>query len=464
QARASLWFLICSFLQKAISTLTTPIFTRLLTSAEYGQYSVYNSWKGIISVIVSMNLSYGVLMQGIVKNEGKKEEFTSSLLGLTTILVIAWCGLYYFTRHFWNSLFSLPTSQMMAMFISIWAGACFSFWSTSQRVDYKYRKMVAMTIILSIVTPIVDFIVIVSTQNKITNRIIADTVLITIIYAFLSVNIFSKGKNFFNSVYWKYALLFNLPLIPHYLSQVVLGSSDRIMIKNMVGDSEAGIYSLVYMLSTILIMLNRSINSTMEPWMYRKIRDGEAQEISSVMYPMFVMVAGINILLICFAPEVLAIFAPSSYFDAVWIIPPVAMSVFFQFTYVSFAVFEFYYKKTHYVTLATLSGALLNIGMNVVFIRFFGYYAAGYTTLFCYIVFSGMHYIFMKIIVRKYIGNENIYPLKQFLIICIIFLICGFLLLLTYHNAYIRYGVVVVGFIMAFLMRNKFKKLIKEVS
>ena len=32
----SFWFLICSFLQKGISSITTPIFTRLLTTEEYG--------------------------------------------------------------------------------------------------------------------------------------------------------------------------------------------------------------------------------------------------------------------------------------------------------------------------------------------------------------------------------------------------------------------------------------------
>lgn len=44
QMKASLWFLICSFMQKGIATITTPIFTRILTTAEYGEFSVFNSW------------------------------------------------------------------------------------------------------------------------------------------------------------------------------------------------------------------------------------------------------------------------------------------------------------------------------------------------------------------------------------------------------------------------------------
>ena len=67
QVKASLWFLICSFLQKGISTVSTPIFTRLLSTAEYGQYNVFNSWLGIITIFVTLNLSAGVYTQGLVK-------------------------------------------------------------------------------------------------------------------------------------------------------------------------------------------------------------------------------------------------------------------------------------------------------------------------------------------------------------------------------------------------------------
>ena len=50
--KASIWFLICSFFQKGISTITTPIFTRIMTTAEYGHYNVFMSWMNIITPIV----------------------------------------------------------------------------------------------------------------------------------------------------------------------------------------------------------------------------------------------------------------------------------------------------------------------------------------------------------------------------------------------------------------------------
>ena len=76
--RASFWFLICSFLQKGISVITTPIYTRLLSTNEYGYYNVFTSWENLIIVIISLNLSFGVYSRGLVKFEEDRKRFSSS--------------------------------------------------------------------------------------------------------------------------------------------------------------------------------------------------------------------------------------------------------------------------------------------------------------------------------------------------------------------------------------------------
>ena len=75
QIKASVCFLICSFLQKGISTITTPIFTRLLSAAEYGQYNTFNSWLSILTVFITLYLSAGVYSQGLVKFENERDVF-----------------------------------------------------------------------------------------------------------------------------------------------------------------------------------------------------------------------------------------------------------------------------------------------------------------------------------------------------------------------------------------------------
>ena len=52
--------------------------------------------------------------------------------------------------------------------------------------------------------------------------------------------IWRNGRTLYNKAYWKYGLAIGLPLLPHVISQSLLSQVDRIMIKDMVGSSEAG--------------------------------------------------------------------------------------------------------------------------------------------------------------------------------------------------------------------------------
>lgn len=454
QIKASFWFLICAFLQKSISFITTPIFTRLLTTAEYGQYNVFNSWMGILSVIVTLNLYYGVYARGLVTFESERNEFSSSLQGLTLTLVAAWMAVCLLFSQFWNQLTGLTTLQMLLMLQMMWTTAVFSFWSCEQRVDLKYRKLVLVTVIVSIAKPILGIVFVNLSEDRVTARIFAIALVELIAYTgFFFVQIY-RGKRFFSAKFWKHALVFNIPLIPHYLSSSILNSADRIMIDQMVGQSEAGIYGLAYSISMIMTMFNTALTQTIEPWLYKKIHTRRIQDIGQVAYPSMILIAVVNILLIAFSPEIISIFAPNEYYDAIYVIPPVAMSSFFMSSYSFFAVFEFYYQRTKLIALATSVGAILNIVLNYIFIKIYGYYAAGYTTLVCYILYAVFHYIAMMKTCKNKFDGQKPYSIAIYAAIMGVFLALGFLLLFTYRFPWLRYALILIFAVILILKRK----------
>ncbi len=313
QIRASFWFLIASVLQKGISVISTPIFTRLLSTSEYGQFNVFVSWENILKVIIILSLPWGVFEQGIVKFEEQRKTFTSSLLGLGTVLVLVWTGIYLLFRDGLNNLLGLTTPQMMAMLLMIWTSAGFNFWAIQQRVQYKYRALALLTVLTSIAKPTVGIILVLTCSDKVTARIIGLAVVELVMYLGVITKQFAEGKQFFSADIWKYGLWFNIPLIPHYLSQTVLNSADRIMIKRMVGASEAGIYSLAYSISLIMTLVNTALLQTVGPWVYQRIKAKEFGRISKIAYPVLMGVAAVNLILIAFAPEAVRIFAPAKF-------------------------------------------------------------------------------------------------------------------------------------------------------
>ena len=58
--KSGVWYTISSISVKAILIITTPLFTRLMTTAEYGASSTFTTWFTVLNVICSLNLWYSV--------------------------------------------------------------------------------------------------------------------------------------------------------------------------------------------------------------------------------------------------------------------------------------------------------------------------------------------------------------------------------------------------------------------
>ena len=461
--KASIWYFIASFMHKGIAAITTPIFTRILNTEEYGQFQVFQSWHGIFTLIFSFCIYYDVCAQGLVKYSDRRESFLSSLQGLTITLVGIWSLIYFIFRNYINSLIGFSTAQMVCMIISIWATAAYQFWAAEQRVTYNYLSLAILTISISLIKPICEILFILTHTDKLTARIVAVTISELLCYSGLFVSQMKRGKVFYSGPNWKHAIVMGMPLIPHYLSQRILQDSDRIMIERMIDADKAGIYSLAYSVSVLMTLVTTAITQTITPWLYSKIKEKDYRSISRIVYPILVIVAMSNIVLIGFAPELVSVFAPPEYHEAIWVIPPIAMSVYFIFSYGAFSVFEFYYEKTGYVTIATGIGAILNILLNYIFIKLFGYYAAGYTTLFCYMAYTVAHYFFMRKICREFMNGEMVYSLRTLCIITAVFLGVGFIFLFTYTNMFIRYALIALIVIVILVKRNWLKNIIHQL-
>ena len=462
--KASLWFVVCTFLQKGMSVITVTLFTRILTKAEYGNLSVYNSWYTILSIIVALGMANGMHLQGIVKFSEKRDAFTSAVLGLTTVLVLAWTGLYFVFASFWNGLLELNTLQMIALLINIWTGAVFALWANVERVEYRYKLLLAVTLISSLLKPVVEIIMVLSFEDKVTAKVWGTVIVEFLVYFWLFIAKLKKGDCFFAADIWKYSLAFCIPLIPHYLSQTLLNQADRIQIKNLIGEEEAGVYGLAYSVSLILSILVSALNQSATPWIYGKIKEKKEKDLGRIVYSLMLLVAAVSILIIVLAPEIVYIFAPADYQEGIWCIPPVTIGIFFTFCYSVYGKFAFYYEKKGYLVIATFSSAVLNLLLNHLFIPRFGYVAAGYTTMICYILYALFHYIYMMIICRD--CCEGRYPFDS----RIIFMIqagvvaAGLLLTFSYKHAVIRYGVVAAVVIIMLIRRRDIIGMISQLK
>lgn len=91
-----------------------------------------------------------------------------------------------------------------------------------------------------------------------------------VIYSVVYYKIMRAGRKTVWKEAWKYALHYNIPLIPHYLSQQVLNQADRLMINRMCGSAQTAIYTVAYQIAMVLNIVTTAIESSFTPWAYQK--------------------------------------------------------------------------------------------------------------------------------------------------------------------------------------------------
>lgn len=186
--------------------------------------------------------------------------------------------------------------------------------------------------------------------------------------------------------------------------------------------------------------------------------------ISELSYVVLRIVAIIGLGLISIAPEVVKVFAPTDYYNAIWVIPPLCASVFFLFMYSLFANFEYYYEKTKFLMIASTMGGILNIILNYFCIKEFGYIAAGYTTLLCYIFYAVTHYCCMKRILEDNLNGIKIYDIKVILKISIAFVSTCVIFMLTYNIILLRYSIIIISLIIIYIRRYNIINILRETK
>ena len=98
-------------------------------------------------------------------------------------------------------------------------------------------------------------------------------------------------------------------------------------------------------------------------------------------------------------------------------------------------------------------GAVLNVGLNYIFIKLFGFIAAAYTTLLCYVLFSVCHYFFMKRIMKTRHVDVEIYNMKAMVITSSAVIIISIVMVPLYDVFYIRWGIML--FTLVFLISKR---------
>lgn len=451
-AKAALVYLFGMVLQRALGFITTPIFTRFMTAEEYGAASVYYTTEQMLGIVAMFCLGAGWMDIGFQDYKEKRHEFVFSMLVLSNVITVI-TGIGVFVGYPWIKEFlRVEPMLLVVMFVNFLFSPAMLFWLREERFAYHYKWPAVFSIGSSILSTIVVVAVLLNLSfNRLYERILGAALPLLVFYIGFYFYIAKRVGYKVVVKYWRPAVLFNLPLIPHYLSLFFLGGSDRLMIAALVGEREAGFYTLSYTVATLVMMVWTAVNSSLVPFIINCYEEKKYRKISNTVLPILTFFGVICTFIALLAPEVIKILATEEYLEAVYIVPPVICGAFFSLLYYLFTNILYFMKKPQYVMLASISTGVLNIGLNYLFIPIYGYVAAGYTTLICYLLQAVMDYL-----ISYYFLRTNVYDMKYLVVISIMVVALSFGVLYIYQlPSSLRYGFIILILVGTFIKRQE---------
>nr|WP_321500612.1 oligosaccharide flippase family protein [uncultured Dethiosulfovibrio sp.] len=419
------------FFLKGFSIITMPIFTRLLSTSDYGVVALYNTWLSIFSIVITLSLANSL---GIAKSDfaERYDQFASSVLFLSLLLFMGFVSVFWLSKEFLTAVTGL---SVLLVFLAVFQ-AYFRFVRTyiifKLRFEYKANRVSVLTIISTLLGAALSIALIltVSEENRYYGRILGEFLVAGLVSIPCFIFIIKRGKKLVEPNFWKYALCYSSPLVISELSVLINASFDKIVISKYLGNASTGIYSFAYSVGMIASIILASSNLAWTPWFFDKMKSKEfglIQKASLVYRDLFVLG---YVALLFISPEMVRLLADQRYWDGLYLVPWVFMAVYFHFMAFFEIRIQSYEKKTYLNASGTLLSAAVNIVLNLLFVPKYGYPAAAITTAVSYFSFFLFHFIATRKIlgINMYGSGFHLRSIAYLAVSTVVFFVLGHLL------------------------------------
>lgn len=422
-SRSSLFFTAINLLTKGAAFVFTPIFTRILTPSEYGEFSLFSTYLSVAMVLVSLELPGGVIMRAFQRE--KELHHISLISGVIISLAMAFPAtlLLSSVRFFSFEGLNFPFSYFF-LFISAISLSVINMFVSRSKFLYKWVPLLILSIAQSILAPIISIVLLnlgyFENFNHVTIKIgSVSAVLFSIAAVLLFIFIKNakieisnkkiKKKELFSLILntQNFLLKLSLPLLPYYFAVMLISQADKLFISEFLGKESLAKYSVAYSAAIALCAVTNGIFSSLSPWIMRKVRGGDFGKIRSVLDIVISLFVCVVIVFLSIAPNFFTILAPSDYMDAlpvIYVISLIPIPLTLSQCMSSIAIAK---EKTMGVLICGIIPLIVTLVLNFAFTRNSAIVVPAIITAFGYFLLMILSVANARRITGKFILNVN---------------------------------------------------------
>ena len=439
-----------------ISFLLLPLYTAYLATSEYGIVDLIQTYVTLLVPIITLELEMSIF-RWLIDSRGKDKE-TKKLISNDLYILFLSLGIFSILFLIVTSFVHIPFRFIILIdiIVCVLSG---NFLQISRGLG-KITDFSISCILTGLTTVITNIILIVFCHMQAEGMIISMALAngVCSLYLFLRLKLYKMiDLKQVDHKLLKGMYKYSIPLVPNGISWWIVNVSDRSIISIVLGASFNGLYAISNKFPTIISSLtgifNLSWSESASLHINSKDRDEFFSDITNTIIRLF---STLGVGMLACMPFIFPIMINSKYHDAYLYIPPLVVGTIFNVAICLYSQIYLAKKMSKQVASTTILGAVINILINVVFIKYIGLFAASLSTMVSYMVMA----IYRHFDLKKYV---NIKISKMLLVK--VFLMFTLISISYYiNNVYLNIVSLIIVCIDAyFLNRQLLKDSIKTV-
>jgi O-antigen/teichoic acid export membrane protein len=379
-------------LLRAATFITLPIYTRLLSTTDYGMWSYTLTAVGLFSGFLALGgdsayARYFFEVKTLPEKQAITTTWLSFLAGWSLFIIL---GLLPWLPNF--AVWSFGSEESVLLFtlallttpVNLLNQLC----GQVLRNEFQAKKFTTLNMVTTLITIGFSLIGVVVLDFGVAG-ILGGALVAALCMLPIRLWTVRRMLRLTFSFYWLRQLLsYGVPLVPVSVAYWIFVVSDRLVIGKLSTIEELGLYAVANNLTSTLTYANSALGQALSPHsirVYEEQRESAPQFYGRVMTYILLGFGLLCVTISTFAHEALLLLSTPPFYPAAVVVGPLALAIVAlastQVTAASISIT----KKTYYLSLYSWLAALLNLGLNLLFVPRWGMMAAGWTTAIAYI-------------------------------------------------------------------------------
>ena len=370
-------YLGTNLINSAMPFLLIPVLTHYLTPKDYGIVAMFQVLVGIIGNFTGLGVQSAIGRQYFEKESIDFPKYISSCLFimlLSSILVSM--ALLAFSKII-MSVTSFPSEYLWCV-LSVCIGqslvmVVLVLWQVQGKAAVYGAFQILLTLVNMTCTLLFVIMFKMGWQGVVNAQVIA-----YILFSIIGITILFKDRmislSYVND-YVRHAIKYSIPLIPHNIGAWVMCMMDRVMITNMVGLADTGVYAVGAQIGMGIALIQNSFNQAWTPWLFGQLKEDKISiklVIVKITYLYDFLLLILALLLAAVAPWFIDHFVGKAFAGANKYVIWIALGYAFNGMYKMVANYIFYTGHTYVLACITFTTAVISLIIMYFLIRIYG--------------------------------------------------------------------------------------------